>query len=188
MRKTQKATDSPCCTSDLKQPVCSYWEHLRKMSKCSEKTTGSTSLCESLECNSHSKKWEKEEGSFLRIIPSRVAYRRLLTRTSFQNVMFAPKFEPGPPSRVSRALWQCHRGQAVRGGVLCMDYSHHSYSSGCWRLLGWKGGQTTSILSSTFHLQEWLKVESSFWHRGVFSLADSHLKSGLHLAVEVEED
>lgn len=185
--KTQKATDSPCCTSDPRQPVCSYCEHLRKASKCSEKTTGSTSLCESLECNSHSKKREKEDGSFLRIMSNRVACRRLLTRTSFQNVMFAPKFEPGPPSRVSWALWQCYRGQAVRGGRgLCMDYSHHSYSSGCLRRLGWERGQTLSTLPSTFHLQEWLKVESSFWHRGVFSLAYSHRKSGLHLSVEVE--
>lgn len=129
---------------------------------------------------------EKEEGSFLRIISNRIAHKRLLTRTSFQNFMFAPNFEPGPPAKVSWALWQCYRDQAVRRGGGGVWTTHHSYASVCLRLLSWGGGQTVSTLSSTFHLQEWLNVESSFWHRGVFSLAYSHLKSSLHLSVEVE--
>lgn len=129
---------------------------------------------------------EKEEGSFLRIISNRIAHKMLLTRTSFQNFMFAPNFEPGPPAKVSWALWQCYRDQAVRRGVGGVWTTHHSYSSVCLRLLSWGGGQTMSTLSSMFQLQEWLNVERSFWLRGVFSLAYCHLKSSLHLSVEVE--
>lgn len=42
------------------------------------------------------------------------AYRRIPMRTRFQNFTFAPNFEPGPPSRLSQELWQCHRHPAVR--------------------------------------------------------------------------
>lgn len=114
-----------------------------------------------------------QEASNENKFPKRHVCSKIWTRTPITSVM-------SPLAMLQRS------SSKGGGGGLCMDYSHHSYSSGCLRRLGWERGQTLSTLPSTFHLQEWLKVESSFWHRGVFSLAYSHRKSGLHLSVEVE--
>lgn len=116
-----------------------------------------------------------QEASNENKFPKRHACSKIWTRTPITSVM-------SPLAMLQRSSSKGGEGGPMYGLVTPQLFLWLFETTGLGR------GQTMSTLPSTFHLQEWLKVESSFWHRGVFSLAYSHLKSGLHLSVEVEED
>lgn len=137
MRKTQKATDAPCGTNQgPKQPVCSYCRHLRIVTKCSEKlqeaphAVGGWSVIPTA-------KIREGTGEILEH-NLQTAYKRFPMSAGFQNFVFVPNFEPGPPptSRLLQALWHVTEVKRRREGGLCRDSSY----SVCLRLLGWGGG------------------------------------------------